>query len=206
MLDSDYLNVQQDDDLHFLATAARLISGLDDPTLDEIVIVRVRNWFDHKWLRFSGYGRVPFEGASSSHPGVALDAFSQDKLTFPPFTPRRIVVETHFTKLDRTAESIRWIHRRRVQEHSAHNLHRRVEDYSTSLLIAWVSTGSEPTGRASVMAYTSKDGTLDAWYASFKRGPSCWQLDRVKGTDRNHVVNLLGEPVPPRSGPVLTSH
>ena len=56
-------------------------------------------------------------------------------------------------------------------------------------MIAWVSTGSELTGRASVMAYTSRDGELDAWYASFRRSATEWMLDRVKGTARAHVAH-----------------
>ena len=70
-------------------------------------------------------------------------------------------------------------------------------------MVAYVSTASEVNGRASFMAYSSKGGALDAWYASFRRGPMAWQLDRVKGTDRDGVVALLGAPPAPRSETVL---
>jgi hypothetical protein len=93
-----YLSVERDDDRTFLAWVSQLIDALDDPEVDDLVVVRIRNWFDHKWLRFSGIGRVEFTHVALNHQGVSLEALSQSKLTFPPFTPSRIVAETHFTK------------------------------------------------------------------------------------------------------------
>lgn len=90
MSDLGYLHRQPDDDPVFLATAEHLIDSVDG-RLGVLVVVRVRGWFDQKWLRFSGRGRVPFEHFQLSHPGVALEPFWQDQLTFPPFTPARIV-------------------------------------------------------------------------------------------------------------------
>src|SRR5258708_6745926 len=113
-----------------------MVDALDEPGIDTLVIVRVRNWFDHKWLRFSGIGRVKFEDVKLSAPGAALEPLSQDKLTFPPFTPRRIVSETHFTR-DEAGESTGRIHPRRLQ-HSSGNLQRRVADRGSPLRVAYV--------------------------------------------------------------------
>ncbi len=195
---SSQLDVQTDDDRVFFSMAGRLIDAIDgehDP--DYLVVVRVRNWFDHKWLRFSGKGRVPFQGLWLDHPGVSLDAFVQDRLTFPPFTPRRIVRETHFTRDG--AKDLDSVHRLRLAS-SAWNLHRRVADFSRSLVAVWLSTASEQTGRASVMTYLSQDETVAAWYASFARNAGEWKLQRVKGTPRERIVTWLGVPPPPASG------
>jgi hypothetical protein len=187
------LNAQEDDDRAFLFVAARLLEAIEAP-FEMLAVIRVRNWFDHKWLRFSGQGLVPFEHFRRNHPGVALDAFHQRKLTFPAFTPQRIVVEEHFADLhipDTPA-----IHSR-GRRRSARNLHRRVEDYATSLLAAWVSTASEPNGRASFMAYSrTPESATEAWYMSFRRHPTGWQLDGVKGIDRRRVSTWLGDDTP----------
>ena len=53
----------------------------------------ILNW---QWLRFSGIGRVPFDGMLSIH--TALDEFRQDQLTFPPFTPNRLVTQHYFNR------------------------------------------------------------------------------------------------------------
>jgi hypothetical protein len=29
----------------------------------EVYLVHIDNWFDHKWLTYSGYGAVPFYGS-----------------------------------------------------------------------------------------------------------------------------------------------
>ena len=202
MLDAPYgyLRLERDDDRALIAWMSHLIHRLDDPDIEDLAIVRIRNWFDHKWLRFSGIGRVPFE----SHPGVALEALSQERLTFPPFSPSRVVAETHHTR-EECGDEPRRLHHRRVKESSARNLQRRVSAYSQSLIVAYVSTGSEATGRASFMAYTSKGDAQDCWYASFGRGPAGWQLERVKGADRDHIATLLGVPPAPHSGVLPTS-
>lgn len=205
MSDLGYLHRQPDDDPVFLATAEHLIDGVDG-RLGVLVVVRVRGWFDQKWLRFSGRGRVPFEHFRLSHPGVALEPFWQDQLTFPPFTPARIVDETHFGPVESVEsaapELIKRIHRRRRRE-SATNLHRRVKDHHPTLIAAWVSTGSDAHGRGSVMVYSSQGGVVDAWYAGFVRTDGRWCADRVKGIARRDVVRSLGEDLAPRSGVVL---
>jgi hypothetical protein len=196
MPDLDYLLREVGDDHLFLVVADRVISAIEQP-YGTLVVVRVRNWFDHKWLRFSGNGRVPFEAHRLAHPGVALDSFWQDKLTFPPFSPRRIVREEHFPRAN--AGEVKAIHRRRRRQ-SAKNLHRRVEHHASSLLVAWVSTGSEATGRASLMIYAHDEGDLLAWYASFHRLGERWEIHRVKGVAKDEVALWIGEAPAPASG------
>lgn len=193
-----YLEVEPDDDRPFVALVGGLVESVEetDP-VDTLVIVRVRGWFGHEWLRFSGKGRVPFESHRLDHPGVSLDPFFQERLTFPPFTPRRILRETHFRTAD--APDVAWVHRARL-ERSAHNLHRRVADRAPSLRVVWVSSGSESSGRASIMVYTSQHGTTEPWYATFERSRERWKLLRVKGIDRGRVDSWLGGAEAPPSG------
>ena len=83
------------DDPAFVSMMERTIARLDqDNDLAEVfIIVEIKNWFDHKWLKFSGIGRVPFHSSRDAHPQVALGEFFQDKITFPPFTPNRVLRE-----------------------------------------------------------------------------------------------------------------
>ena len=47
----------------FLALVTRAVSGeLEAEPVQEVFMIRIDNWFDHKWLNFSGIGRVPLDG------------------------------------------------------------------------------------------------------------------------------------------------
>jgi hypothetical protein len=136
------------DDRRFLDAVARIVDVVPRDIRD-LWVIRVDNWFDHKWLHFSGMGRIPFEDPRSSHPGVSLDEFSQDKLTFPPFSPRRILRQDIWTYAE-NAGATALVHRR-VLQHSASNLHRRVADFSQSMAAIWFSSRSEDNRHGSVM-------------------------------------------------------
>jgi len=190
-----YLNAHESDDRRFLAIVSKVIDAVPSHVRD-LVIVRVNNWFDHKWLRFSGIGRVPFEDPRPAHPGVALEPFFQEKLTFPPFTPRRILREECWT-LDKPKSPRTLIHPR-ILQNSAHNLHRRVVDFSDSMVAIWFSSRTEDNRRGCVMQYRSENGKLGAWYASlFVKGLS-WRAHLAKSIDRRLVEGfLLGDDGPP---------
>jgi len=158
----------------------------------EVFVVRIKNWFDHKWLRFSGIGRVSFKGA---HVDTALDEFWQKKLTFPPFIPARVLSECYFcwtTKKyfeEQPAPSL--IHDRK-HKYSSANLHRRVVGFAERAVFVWFSSHSARNLRGSVMVYTVDSQEVDAWYASFERKKE-WLVTRTKGIDRHALEAILNE-------------
>ena len=81
------------DDPAFTQIVSTLAAALvRDVRPRELRTIRIAGWFDHRWLDFSGKGCVYFDADyPSSHPCVALDEFRQDRTTFPPFTPRRVL-------------------------------------------------------------------------------------------------------------------
>jgi len=164
----------------------------------DLWVIRVDNWFDHKWLRFSGKGRVPFDHPHPSNPGVALDEFSQDKLTFPPFSPRRILTQEIWTFAESQGRKRRLVHPR-VLQHSAANLHRRVSDFSDSMVAIWFSARTEENRQGCVMQYTSRNGRLDAWYMSLCLDTSSWRLIRTKGLERQRADVFVADDDPPSS-------
>jgi hypothetical protein len=178
------------DDERFLAAVERIVDAFEKLDTEHLRIVRIKNWFDEKWLGFSGKGLVPFDFPWNNHDQVALDGFRQEKVTFPPFTPKRVTDEYEWARDG--AEPTKRVHRRRL-ERSAANLHRRVSDFSRSLQVFWISTNSASNGRASVMSYRSCDADVDTWYAGFRRDQSVWHVDRVKGISRERVVSMIGE-------------
>jgi hypothetical protein len=184
--------IEPSDDPAFLAVVDRIVSALvrrDQPA--DVYLVHIDNWFDHKWLRYSGRGIVDM---AECYPyfDVALDEHSQEQLTFPPFTPNRVVAQYLFSRLadGSYAEQAvpRLVHRRR-RERSEKNLHRRVADFSRSGMFVWYSSGTVINHRGSLLVYSARDGVVDGWYAGFaERGG--WHVEQVKGTNRDAVISV----------------
>ena len=61
-------------------------------------LIHIDNWFNRKWLRYSGYGVVAFP---DGYPWilVAKEEHHQKQLTFPPFTPNRVVAQYLFCRV-----------------------------------------------------------------------------------------------------------
>ena len=183
------------DDPGFISGINSLLTrGARKANPKELFAIRVDNWFDHKWLRFSGQGRVkdPWWEGLSLDKTTALDEFSQEHLTFPPFSPSRILAEHHWAS-ERAASDHQHAARRihaDHRQHSAKNLQRRVSQFSRSALFAWFSSKSQPNSQASLMVYSTRGEATLAWYASFRRTDS-WRLTKVKGIDQSRVESLL---------------
>lgn len=180
------------DDPAFMDLVTRIISGeLHAKSVDEARTIRIDNWFDHKWLNYSGKGRVAFGWFTGMRVDrdTALDEFHQPQKTFPPFSPDRIVEERCFERgrigSYSPAPNASLIHSR-VRAHSNTNLHRRVSTFSGSALYVWFSSNSRLNGRGSMMVYRADSDNVTSWYSSFSSGPK-WAVHQTKGIGREQV-------------------
>ncbi len=183
------VNVHPSDDpafIHLMNTVIQNLDYIHRP--EEVFIVEIKNWFDHKWLNFSGIGRVSFNPGFNQHPGVALQEMYRKKITFPPFNPNRILHESWWAH--EASQSRERIHRRKTRQRSAKNLQRRVHQFSDSALFMWYSSGTQHNDRASLMVYRVHEEEVDTWYASFKN-EGVWQLDRTKGISKDYLDQFL---------------
>lgn len=163
-------------------------------------VVQIDNWFDHKWLRFSGYGTFANKLYEKSMPGdnfsIMFDSvkepFFQAKLTVPPFTPERILGQWSFQKSNGHFVEIAAprVPHRSTKTHSAENLYRRIENYSQSALFAWYSGNTIRNDRGSLMVYRVNGREVDCWYASFRKNPT-WGVSMTKGIDRELISKAL---------------
>ena len=182
----------------FVDSVDRVAAGLVFRYRPRLVcIVRIRRWFDHRWLRFSGKGRVFFDPPWPSHVGVSLDELHQEQLTFPPFAPARVETEQHWERAS-DGDYARAVERFRVhrveRQHSSSNLQRRVAYLTDSALFVWFSSTSAKDTRGSMLVYIVNDGRTIPWFASMKSAPAGWMLGEVKGLGRAEVVELLDHP------------
>jgi hypothetical protein len=198
------------DDNEFVSLVRTILGGvLAQQAPDQIWIVHVNNWFDHKWLRFSGNGSEAswmFSGApgpvSLGPLATAFDSvkstFFKTKLTFPPFSPERVLGQWSFVKSgeDYMESPLPAIPHDTKKSRSNKDLNRRVQYFSQSAVFVWYSGGTLTNGRGSLMVYSVDGTSVDCWFASFHRD-SIWSLARTKGIGRDKVLGFLGQSVSP---------
>jgi hypothetical protein len=198
------------DDNDFVALIRTVIDGVSARQApDQIWIIHINNWFDHKWLRFSGYGSgaswmfsgspgpISFESLAARFDSVK-ETFFKTKVTFPPFSPERVLGQWSFVKSgdDYIEIPLPTIPHGSQKAHSETNLNRRVEHFSQSAVFVWYSGNTLANGRGSLMVYAIDGADVDCWFASFHRNP-VWSLGKTKGTSRDNVLDLMNQSVLP---------
>ena len=174
-----------------------LLSGLNP---EQVWIIEVNNWFDHKWLNYSGYGIIAnwmFAGVpSSDFLSNRLDSvkaeFFRDKTTFPPFSPDRVLGQWSYVKSgnEYVEAPLPDLPHGTQKAKSAANLNRRIEDFSRNACFIWYSGNTLKNGRGSLMVYSAKDAHVDSWFAAFDRNP-VWTLAQTKGISRGEVLRMM---------------
>lgn len=188
--------VGETDDPGFIAVLNSLVQGLiSNRAPEELWIIQIDNWFDHKWLRFSGMGGVasPFlvGGLVTPFDSVKVE-FYQDKLTFPPFTPNRVLGQWSYIRIgdDYREAPFPDLPHSSKRQRSPMNLQRRIQDLNRSACFVWYSANTVANGRGSVMVYNIGVNGLECWFAAFNRREG-WKVQQTKGVSRDDVEQLV---------------
>ena len=188
------------DDVKFVELIGRIASELVSSTSPEqVFVIKIDNWFDHRWLKFSGKGRVGFGfyGDYLIDMDTALDEFSQDQITFPPFSPKRVIEQYYFLRDHNQNYTFPnrapLVHRRRLRS-SSENLHKRVVDFAGSAIFVWLSSNTESNGRGSLMVYQVRDSVVQTWYVNLAKAEGEWRLLKTKGIAPTQVRSLILSP------------
>ena len=123
---------------------------------------------------------------------AALKEFYQDKVTFPPFTPNRVLAQWSFARRGQNyVEVPSQVPHRSKKQPSETNLQNRVQEFSRSASFVWYSANTLANARGSVMVYNVADDVVKCWFAAFSR-KEIWKLQTTKGVSLQEVENLLG--------------
>lgn len=165
------LGTAPDDDREFMQFVSRLIAGaVARHRPSDLLIYRINNWFDHKWLGFSGRA-------------VGALGIWCRRLTIPPFVSNRVIRGWHYQR-DEVGDNYSEIGSPPDVHHrgsSAANLTRGIEKVVPNTALFWFSGNTAKTGRGSLMAYIPvPDQELWPWYLAFVRDGD-WKIDRRKG-------------------------
>ena len=184
------IEVEEGDSGGFIELVNRIMAvNIYQCRIDEIMNIRIKNWFDHKWLNYSGKKIIHFE--NTTHPdAVALTDDWNEKITFPPFNPNRVLSEQYFRKRSTgNKEFERVIHKK---QRSTENQQNKVIDRTNNGLYVWYSSNSELNQQGSVMIYRVDSEQVYTWYALFIRRTN-WQISKTKGISTGELELLLVE-------------
>lgn len=195
----EYLrSIDNDDDDFIRAVDCWLYAMIQSRTPSDLFVVRVDNWFDHKWLGFAGQSKVHIDtGLSAIDSEIQAHWRTGADVTIPPFAPKRIIEQSHFKRKNdilvqqnSTNELVHSLHQKRSSE----NLHNRAIGLSSHGLFIWLSSKSALSQRASMMLYRTTDDKLKGWYSSFVKRDE-WKVDKTKNMDRELFSRLFSNAV-----------
>jgi hypothetical protein len=153
--------------------------------INDLYYVRIKNWFNHKWLNFSGIGTVPFESGGMFEFDMVSKEKWQDEITVPPFNPNRILSETYVIR-DRSENNSLEKFSLHKKTNSQNNLQNRIFNYSQNGIFVWYSSNSEINKRGSLMVYRVQGKTIETFYASLVQDHK-WRIIQSKGIGLNEL-------------------
>ncbi|WP_179019271.1 hypothetical protein [Winogradskyella forsetii] len=154
----------------------------------EIAIVRIKNWFDHKWLNYSGKAIYKNEtGTNAMIPLVSEPCWSKE-ITIPPFNPNRVLSETIYRLYE--TENPKFEELLHVSQNSNDNVKRIISELTKNGICIWISSNSETNKQGSVMVYQIQNSEVITWYLNIE-DKNGWKITKSKGIDKNTIQSML---------------
>ena len=180
--------VDESDDLKFISVVNQIITSISQAKPFEIVsITKVNNWFDHKWLNYSGKEADQFESGGLVNNDMALSTKWKERITFPAFNPNRILSSrTYPMKRGVMKKDLQPIHRYQI---SGQNLQNRVDLKSENLLYAWFSSNSRVNKKGSLMVYELFEKSVSNWYCQIE-SKNEWHISKSKNISRDQLIEM----------------
>ncbi|MDC8002968.1 hypothetical protein POV27_02835 [Aureisphaera galaxeae] len=157
---------------------------------DEISVVRIKNWFDHKWLNYSGKRITKYN--TDTYPSIpfVLEPYWNEEITIPPFNPNRVLSELRYSKQGITNSGFEEaLHKFQMSTENKNNL---ISRRTNNGLCIWVSSNSEMNRQGSLMVYQIKNSEIQTWYASIEEKGD-WKVTKAKGIDKNQIELISSE-------------
>lgn len=157
---------------------------------DEVAVIRIDNWFDHKWLNYSGKRVKKYEVNSRPHIPFILEPFWNKQIAIPPFNPNRVLSEIYYKPDGNHNSKFTEVYHK--WQNSSENLKNKIVNRTKNGLCLWVSTNSIQNRQGCIMAYRIKDGEVESWYASIEE-KGLWKIQQTKGISKNKLLVMLTE-------------
>jgi len=162
------IHITPEDDPVFVRIIESITNSLVlDISPQIVVIIQIDNWFDHKWLDFSG---------------KILGALGiwRKELTIPPFNPNRVKNQIVY----KLGESGNYIEQEATLLHtlqkSSENLNHKLKNATDSGLFFWWSSNTKTNSQGSLMVYSQIDDKSSSWFVAFDRKTE-WSINKTEG-------------------------
>ena len=187
----DYEIIIRDGDAQdFIKSINKIMLGLIEKfQINEVCLVRIKNWFDHKWLNYSGISVVQFHGGAGLIDSALKDEW-REKITVPPFNPNRVLSETFFRI--KPTENKMFEKSLHITKDSNDNIHNRISMYTKNGLFIWYSSDTELNEKGSLMIYRVQDDIVSTFYASFESTKG-WKIKQTKGISVGELTCYITE-------------
>lgn len=148
------LSLERGDDEKFIGEVEIVVCNLlARYTFVEFYLIRVDNWFDHKWCGHPRWAhridRMPYE------------------LAIPPFHPHRVVSQNYFRREDSGAHFSSKGTGQPIHRGETDDSPRRAADAAPLAALFWISGCSGRNTRACLMAYLPADAGHWPWYVGY---------------------------------------
>ncbi len=173
------------DDIGFTEIVESIIGNLIlSLNPNEISIVRIKNWFDHKWLNYSGKEIRKYESGTGAMIPLVLEPSWNKDITIPPFNPNRILTHTIY-RLQET-ENSQFEELLHISQNSTDNRKRLISERTENGLFIWISSNSVTNGQGSLMVYQIQNSEILTWYVNIE-DKNGWRITQSKGIDKSKV-------------------
>ena len=184
------IKIESGDANDFIKSLNRIIEKLIDQFgINEVCLIRIKNWFDHKWLNYSGNSVVEFPGGGGLIDS-ALNGEWREKITVPPFNPNRVLSELFF-RIEPTDNKMfeKNLHKTKS---SNDNIHNRISNYTENGMFVWYSSNSEINQKGSLMIYIVQINDVKTFYVSFVNENN-WKINQAKNISAKELENILSD-------------
>jgi len=144
----------------------------------DLYLTRIDNWFDDKWIKFSG--TVMHE----------ISIWKLEKVTVPPFHPNRVESSDFYSQDNgdyKKQEIDKPLH---IFQQSTNNLKRKIANFTDNGLFIWYSGNSETNNKGTLMCYLVKDTDCFTFYISLT-GDKNWNVHKTNGIPSKEIQNIL---------------
>lgn len=185
------IKIEEGDAAEYIHQVRALLNAIAEKyDVGDVIFVKIKNWFDHKWLNYSGKKIVHFEttlpyfGREESLENIWLK-----NSTIPPFTPNRVLSSKFFRVRETGNKKIESAINQ--SQRSTEASKKLISEYTSDGLMLWYSSNTLSNQKGSVLVYISKDQKVTSWYAQFENLGG-WRITRSKGVNINEIREMAG--------------
>lgn len=176
---------ESDDAFDFIELINQILGRLIyQHSIKEVVFTKIRNWFDHKWLNYSGKTVVPFESGGLAFATESLESVWREKISIPPFNPNRVIYSKFFKK--QHTDNLKITKSIHTFRNSNDNIHNRISNYTSNGIVVWFSSHTKKNQIGSLMVYRVENEDVTTFYATLENLDG-WKITKTKGIGLNEL-------------------